>query len=118
MPACARIAAAIAALALAAPSVALGQGGDPGAGDSQYQDPFGASTTQSQPASPAHTPDQQDRDDDLGVAEPDIRTTPAPPQSGAGGDGVDVLPVAGGVALALVLLLVGLALRRRPHAHG
>jgi hypothetical protein len=116
MPASARIGALIAALALAAPSAALAQGGDPGAGDSQYQDPFGASTTQSQPASPAHTPDQQDRDDDLGVAEPDIRTAPA--QSGAGGDGVDLLPVAGGVALALVLLLVGLALRRRPHAHG
>jgi LPXTG-motif cell wall-anchored protein len=123
MPAPVRIGALIAILALLVPSAALAQSdGGGGAGDSQYQDPFGSSTP-SKPAKPAQQqqPAQQRQ----------TQTSPAPaapaaqstaPQSQAQQTqpsaqtlprtGFDVLPVA---LAGLVLLLGGLALRRRPH---
>ena len=130
MPSPVRIGVLIAILALLVPAAAVAQsGGDGGAGDSQYQDPFG-SQTQSKPSAPAkkhQQPAQQQQ------------TTPAPAapaaqsagsQSGSGSQagaqpqtqpaaqslphtGFDVLPVA---AAGLLLLLGGLALWRRPHA--
>jgi LPXTG-motif cell wall-anchored protein len=124
-----RIAAVMAVLALVLPSAALAQsGGDGGAGDSQYQDPFGTQTQSppSKPAAPAQTQQQQPAQQ---------QTTPAPaptaqaaraqggsqaqPSRGQTGQGqtlprtgFDVLPLA---AIGLLLLLGGLALRRRPH---
>jgi LPXTG-motif cell wall-anchored protein len=130
MPARPSITALAAALALAAPASALGQD-EPGAGDSQYSDPFAPpqTQTQTQPAQPpAPTPDHEAGDqgqaapaqtepvpdDDLGVSEPEIETTPAQtsPAQTLPRTGFDVLPVA---AAGLLLLLGGLALRRRPH---
>jgi len=119
----------MAVLALLVPSAALGQsGGDVGAGDSQYQDPFGTQTQvkPSKPAAPAQQQQQQPAQQ---------QTTPAPapaaqaaqsqtqsqapaaqqqtaPAQSLPRTGFDVLPVA---AAGLLLLLGGLALRRRPH---
>ena len=128
MPTPVRIGAVIAILALLVPSAALAQSdGGGGAGDSQYQDPFGSSQpskaakpAQQQPAqqqqtSPQPTPDH--------TAPAPAATTPAAQaqapssqQSRPGQTlprtGFDVLPVA---AAGLLLLLGGLALRRRPH---
>jgi hypothetical protein len=129
MPARPRIAAFIAILALAAPPAALAQSDDGGgAGDSQYQDPFGSSTP-AQPSAPA--PRQPARQQPAPQPTPD-HTAPAPaatapaaqtqaqaPQTQAAPaqtlprTGFDVLPVA---AAGLVLLVGGLALWRRPHA--
>jgi LPXTG-motif cell wall-anchored protein len=125
MPSPVRIAALMAVLALLVPSAALGQsGGDGGAGDSQYQDPFGTQTQAkpSKPAAPAQQQQQQPAQQ---------QTTPAPapaaqaaqsqapaaqqqtaPAQSLPRTGFDVLPVA---AAGLLLLLGGLALRRRPH---
>jgi LPXTG-motif cell wall-anchored protein len=123
MPAPVRIGALIAILALLVPPAALAQS-DGGAGDSQYQDPFGSTAPakpstpaqQQQPAqqqaSPQPTPDH--------TAPPPSATAPAAqapqPQGQAAQTlprtGFDVLPVA---AAGLLLLLGGLALRRRPH---
>ena len=135
MPARLRIAASIAALALAVPSAAVAQSGDGGAGDSQYQDPFGSSTpakpskpeapAQQQPAqgsqptqqqaAPQPTPDHDDRD--AAAAAPTAQAQPAQaagePAATLPRTGFDVLPVA---VAGLVLLLGGVALWRRPHA--
>ena len=119
MPTPVRIGALIAILALLLPSAAPAQTGGGGAGDSQYQDPFGSS----QPAKPAQQQQQPARQQQT-----QAQTTPAPaaasaaPQPGARRTepaaqtlprtGFDVLPVAGA---GLLLLLGGLALWRRPH---
>jgi LPXTG-motif cell wall-anchored protein len=124
MPAPVRIGALIAILALLVPSAALAQTGGGGAGDSQYQDPFGSS----QPAKPAKPAQQQQP-----ARQQQTQTSPAPaapapaaqsaaPQSGSQPTqpsaqtlprtGFDVLPVA---AAGLLLLLGGVALWRRPH---
>jgi LPXTG-motif cell wall-anchored protein len=128
MPSPARIGAFLAVLALLAPAGALAQsGGDGGAGDSQYQDPFGTQTQakpsaakppqQQQQTSPQPTPDH--------AAPAPAAAAPAPAASAAQAQteaptpgqslprtGFDVLPVA---AAGLLLLLGGLALWRRPH---
>jgi LPXTG-motif cell wall-anchored protein len=129
MPARLRIVAFIAILALAAPPAALAQSDGGGAGDSQYQDPFGSSAP-SKPSTPA--PQQQPAGQQTSPQPTPDHTAPAPaatapaaqaqaqaPQSQAAPaptlprTGFDVLPVA---AAGLVLLLGGLALWRRPHA--
>jgi LPXTG-motif cell wall-anchored protein len=123
MPTLLRIGALIATLALLVPTAALAQtGGGGGAGDSQYQDPFGSS----QPAKPS-TPAQQQQQPAQQQQTSPAPAAPAPaqstaPQSGARQTqpsaqtlprtGFDVLPVA---AAGLLLLLGGLALWRRPH---
>jgi LPXTG-motif cell wall-anchored protein len=138
MPARLRIAASIAALALAAPPAAAAQSGGGGAGDSQYQDPFG-STTPATPAKPSQStapaqqqpaqgspPAQQQAppqptpghdDGDAATTAPTAQAQ-APPAAGDPAatlprTGFDVLPVA---VAGLALLLGGLALWRRPHA--
>jgi hypothetical protein len=138
MPSPVRIAAVMAVLALLLPPAALAQsGGDGGAGDSQYQDPFGTQTQSrpSKPAAPAQTQQQQPAQQQTTPAPAQQQTTPAPaptaqaaqaqggsqaqPSRGQTGQGqtlprtgFDVLPVA---AIGLLLLLGGLALWRRPH---
>jgi LPXTG-motif cell wall-anchored protein len=133
MPSPARIAALMAVLALLVPSTALAQsGGDGGAGDSQYQDPFGTQTQSAKPAKPAAKQQQQP------AQQQQQQTTPAPapaaqsaptqsaqaqsqpqataqqgqPAQSLPRTGFDVLPVA---AVGFLLLLGGLALWRRPH---
>jgi LPXTG-motif cell wall-anchored protein len=128
MPTPVRIGAVIAILALLVPSAALAQSdGGGGAGDSQYQDPFGSS----QPSKPAKPAQQQPAQQQQTSPQPTPdHTAPAPAattpaaqaqapssqQSRPGQTlprtGFDVLPVA---AAGLLLLLGGLALRRRPH---
>jgi hypothetical protein len=114
-----RIACLLAAAALALPSAAWGQG----AGDEQYQDPFGDEDGQT-----GGGQDDQDQADDQGDAgtgaeapessggaEPAPVTAQPPPAAESGGEqlaytGVEV----GLVALAgAALLASGLALRRR-----
>jgi LPXTG-motif cell wall-anchored protein len=124
MPAPVRIGALIAILALLVPSAALAQSdGGGGAGDSQYQDPFGSS----QPSKPSKPAPQQQR----AQQQQQTQTAPAPAAPAAQSTapasqaqqtspsagtlprtGFDVLPVA---AAGLLLVLGGLALRRRPH---
>jgi LPXTG-motif cell wall-anchored protein len=131
MPARPCIAALAAVLALAAPAAALGQD-EPGAGDSQYSDPFGPQPSQqqpaqtqtqppAQPAQPQPTPDHEagDQGQDAALAaqaEP-APAQPAPAQSQPARTlprtGFDVLPLA---AAGVALLLAGVALWRRPHA--
>jgi len=130
MPARPRIAAFVALLlALATPAAAPAQSGGGGAGDSQYQDPFGTST-QAKPAKPA-APKPQPTQTQAPAAQsqaptaqtqtqaPAAQARAAPAQTQAAPaqtlprTGFDVLPVA---AVGLVLLLGGLALWRRPHA--
>jgi LPXTG-motif cell wall-anchored protein len=129
MPSPVRIAALMAVLALLVPSAALGQsGGDGGAGDSQYQDPFGTQTQAkpSKPAAPAQQQQQQPAQQQATPAPapaaqaaqsqsqsqaPAAQQPTAPAQS-LPRTGFDVLPVA---AAGLLLLLGGLALWRRPH---
>jgi LPXTG-motif cell wall-anchored protein len=128
MPPPVRIGAVFAILALLVPSAALAQSdGGGGAGDSQYQDPFGSS----QPSKPAKPAQQQPAQQQQTSPQPTPdHTAPAPAattpaaqaqapssqQSRPGQTlprtGFDVLPVA---AAGLLLLLGGLALRRRPH---
>jgi LPXTG-motif cell wall-anchored protein len=131
MPARSCIAALIAALALLAPPAALAQSGDGGgAGDSQYQDPFGSSTPskpkakpkapaaqqapaqQQQTTPPSAAPAQTEAQNQAAQAVPKARTAPTGAET-LPRTGFDVLPVA---AIGLVLLLGGLALWRRPHA--
>jgi LPXTG-motif cell wall-anchored protein len=133
MPTPVRIAALMAVLALLVPSAALAQsGGDGGAGDSQYSDPFGTQT-QAKPSKPAAPAKQQQQQ----PAAQQQQATPAPAASAAQSapatqsqstsqagqqqtapaqslprTGFDVVPVA---AAGLLLLLGGLALWRRPH---
>jgi LPXTG-motif cell wall-anchored protein len=128
MPAPVRIGALIAILALLLPAAALAQSGDGGgAGDSQYQDPFGSST-QSKPSTPAQQQPAQQQTQTSPQPTPD-HTDPAPaatapatqaqapaqktqPAQTLPRTGFNVLPVA---AAGLLLLLGGLALWRRPH---
>jgi hypothetical protein len=129
MPARPSIAALAAALALAAPVPALAQD-EPGAGDSQYSDPFGPQPAQTEPPAetqtqttapqPAPTPDHEAGDQgqeqpQLGVAEPEIQAPTAQAPSGRTlpRTGFDVLPLA---AAGVALVLAGVALWRRPHA--
>ena len=112
------------------PSAALAQsGGDGGAGDSQYQDPFGTSTpVQALQAggpraaaaaaraaadqTPAPAPTAQSAQSQP-QTQPPAGPQPAPRRRRPSrGTGFDVLPVA---AAGLLLLLGGLALWRRPH---
>jgi LPXTG-motif cell wall-anchored protein len=100
------------ACALAAPSAALAQG----AGDEQYQDPFGDEQSEPTPtATPA--PAQSAPSAPAPTATPSASTAQAPTQAAPAPaqlprTGVD----AGWVALAgAVLLAAGLALRRADH---
>jgi LPXTG-motif cell wall-anchored protein len=130
MPARPRIAAFVALLlALAPPAGALAQSGGGGAGDSQYQDPFGTSTqakpsTPPKPAPAAPQPAPQQAAPTPATPPAAASTASAAPAPAAAATqaapaqtlprtGFDVLPVA---AVGLVLLLGGLALWRRPHA--
>jgi LPXTG-motif cell wall-anchored protein len=125
MPFPVRIGVLVAILSLLGPAAAVAQsGGDGGAGDSQYQDPFG-SQTQAKPSTPKPAQQQQTSPQPT----PD-RTAPAPAATASAAQsatsqsqtqapaqslprtGFDVLPVA---AAGLLLLLGGLALWRRPH---
>ncbi len=123
MPFPVRIGVLVAILALLGPVAAVAQsGGDGGAGDSQYQDPFG-SQTQAKPSAPKPAQQQQQTSPQ---PTPD-HTAPAPAATAAAAQsatppsqapaqslprtGFDVLPVA---AAGLLLLLGGLALWRRP----
>ncbi len=116
----------VAILALLVPPAAVAQsGGDGGAGDSQYQDPFG-SQTQAKPSAPK--PAQQQQQQQTSPQPTPDHTAPAPAATAAAAQsatppsqapaqslprtGFDVLPVA---AAGLLLLLGGLALWRRPH---
>jgi LPXTG-motif cell wall-anchored protein len=131
MPAPVRIAALIAILALLVPGAALAQSDDGGAGDSQYQDPFGSSqpAKPAKPSTPAQQQQQPAQQQQQQQQQQQTQTSPAPApaaqsrtpqgqaQQGGGSQtlprtGFDVLPVA---AAGLLLLLGGLALRRRPH---
>jgi LPXTG-motif cell wall-anchored protein len=105
------IACLLAAVALGLPSAAWGQG----AGDDQYQDPFGDEPAQSedQGDDQESTPEPQDAPESSGDAQP----APAPPAPPAD-EGRGQLPYTGVetgfVALAGgALLATGLALRRR-----
>jgi LPXTG-motif cell wall-anchored protein len=124
MPAPVRIGALIAILALLVPSAALAQSdGGGGAGDSQYQDPFGSSQP-SKPSKPApqQQPAQQQQQTQTAPASaapaaqstaPASQAQQTSPSAGTlPRTGFDVLPVA---AAGLLLVLGGLALRRRPH---
>jgi len=129
MPARSRIVASAAILALAVPSAAFAQSGDGGAGDSQYQDPFGSQSQSSKPSKPAQqqAPAQQQQSAPPASSAPSAQTqsqTQAAPGRQAQPSqsdpaqtlprtGFDVLPVA---LVGLLLLLGGLALWRRPHA--
>lgn len=103
------------ACALAAPSAALAQG----AGDEQYQDPFGDEQSQSEPtptATPA--PAQSAPSAPAPTATPSANAAQAPTQAAPAASqqlprtGVD----AGWIALAgAVFLAAGLALRRADH---
>jgi hypothetical protein len=120
MPAAVRIGVLIAIFALLVPSAALAQTGGGGAGDSQYQDPFGSS----QPAKPAQQQParQQQTQSSPEPARPAPAAQSTAPQQGPQQTqpaaqtlprtGYDVLPVA---AAGLLLVLGGLALWRRPH---
>jgi LPXTG-motif cell wall-anchored protein len=126
MPSPVRIGALIAILALLVPSAALAQSdGDGGAGDSQYQDPFGTQTQQSKPSTPAQ---QQPAQQSTSPQPTPDHTAPAPAATAPAAQaqtqqtqpaqtlprtGFDVLPVA---AVGLLLVLGGVALWRRPHA--
>jgi LPXTG-motif cell wall-anchored protein len=129
MPAPARIGALIATLVLfAAPAAVAQNGGGGGAGDSQYQDPFG-STTPSKPKAPArrqqpaqqqpspqptpdHTAPAPSATAPAAEAQAQAPSSPTRPAQTLPRTGFDVLPVA---AAGLLLVLGGLALRRRPH---
>jgi LPXTG-motif cell wall-anchored protein len=120
MPAPVRIGVLIAIFAVLVPSAALAQTGGGGAGDSQYQDPFGSS----QPAKPAQQQParQQQTQSSPAPATPAPAAQSTAPQPGPQQTqpaaqtlprtGYDVLPVA---AAGLLLVLGGLALWRRPH---
>ena len=127
MPFPVRIGVLVAILALLGPAAAVAQsGGDGGAGDSQYQDPFG-SQTQAKPSAPKPAQQQQQQQQTSPQPTPD-NTAPTPAATAAAAQsatppsqapaqsqprtGFDVLPVA---AAGLLLLLGGLALWRRPH---
>jgi LPXTG-motif cell wall-anchored protein len=125
MPAPVRIGALIAILALLVPAAARAQsGGDGGAGDSQYQDPFGSSQpAKPKPATPAREQqqpaEQQQTQPAPAPAASAAQSTAASARTGGGRaaqtlprTGFDVLPVA---AAGLLLLLGGVALWRRPH---
>ena len=97
--------------ALAAPSAALAQG----AGDEQYQDPFGDEQTQPEPtatpapAQSAPAPTATPSAPQAAPAQPGPAQTPAGQLPRTGAD-------AGWLALAgAVLLAAGIALRRRAH---
>jgi len=94
--------------ALAVPSAALAQG----AGDEQYQDPFGEEQSQSEPT-PTATPAPAQP----GPAQPPAQPAPAPAPAPAQASQTEQLPRtgadAGWLALAgIVLLAAGIALRR------
>ena len=127
MPFPVRIGVLVAILALLGPAAAVAQsGGDGGAGDSQYQDPFG-SQTQAKPSAPK--PAQQQQQQTSPQPTPD-NTAPTPAATAAAAQsatppsqapaqslprtGFDVLPVA---AAGLLLLLGGLALWRLSLIH-
>jgi len=103
--------------ALAAPSAALAQG----AGDEQYQDPFGDEQSQSEPtptATATPAPAQSAPSAPAATATPSAAQAPQAPQAQPSQQpqlprtGVD----AGWIALAgAVLLAAGLALRRADH---
>ena len=125
MPARLRIFVLTAILALAVPCAALAQSGGGGAGDSQYQDPFGSQTQGSKPSKPAQQqqPAQQQSAPPAAAA-PSAQTqtqtqaqqsqpSQSAPAQTLPRTGFDVVPVA---VAGLLLLLGGLALWRRPHA--
>ncbi len=128
MPFPVRIGVLVAILALLVPPAAVAQsGGDGGAGDSQYQDPFG-SQTQAKPSAPKPAQQQQQQQQQTSPQPTPDHTAPTPAATAAAAQsatpssqastqslprtGFDVLPVA---AAGLLLLLGGLALWRRPH---
>ena len=95
--------------ALAVPSAALAQG----AGDEQYQDPFGEEQSQSEPTPTATPAPAQPAPAQPAPAQP----APAPAQAPAQASQTEQLPRtgadAGWLALAgIVLLAAGIALRR------
>jgi LPXTG-motif cell wall-anchored protein len=95
--------------ALAVPSAALAQG----AGDEQYQDPFGDEQSQSEPTPTATPAPAQPAPAQPAPAQPAPAPAPAPAQASQSEQlprtGVD----AGWIALAgIVLLAAGIALRR------
>jgi LPXTG-motif cell wall-anchored protein len=124
MPSPVRIGVLVAILALLVPAAAVAQsGGDGGAGDSQYQDPFGSQTqakpstpkpAQQQQTSPRPTPDHSAPAPAATAPAAQAATTPtrAPAPAQLPRTGFDVIPVA---AAGVLLLLGGLALSRRPH---
>jgi LPXTG-motif cell wall-anchored protein len=97
--------------ALALPSAALAQG----AGDEQYQDPFGDEQSQSEPtptATPAPAP-AQPAPAQPAPAQPAPAPAPAPAQASQAGQLPRTGIGAGWIALAgIVLLAAGIALRR------
>jgi LPXTG-motif cell wall-anchored protein len=106
------IACLLAAAALGLPSAAWAQG----AGDEQYQDPFGDEPAQSEDQGseePQATPEPEVAPEDSGGAQP-AQAQPAPPAEEGGGrlpyTGIEtgLVALAGGALLAS-----GLALRRR-----
>src|SRR5688572_7891907 len=109
-----RIAALTSALVLALPGAALAGG----AGDDQYEDPFGDEPTQSEPA---QTPDAGEGapEAEPAPADPAPQAAPAPAEAApAASSGAPTLPRTGAdaalVALAGgALVLAGAALRRR-----
>jgi LPXTG-motif cell wall-anchored protein len=125
MPARLRIVVLTAILALAVPSAALAQSGGGGAGDSQYQDPFGSQTQSSKPSKPAQQQPAQQQSAPPAAAAPSAQTqaqqsqaqqsqpSQSAPAQTLPRTGFDVVPVA---VAGLLLLLGGLALWRRPHA--
>jgi LPXTG-motif cell wall-anchored protein len=124
MPARSRIVALTAILALAVPSAALAQSGDGGAGDSQYQDPFGSQSQSSKPSKPAQQQQPAQQQAAPPAAAPSAQTqaqsqaqqsqpSQSAPTQTLPRTGFDVVPVA---VVGLLLLLGGLALWRRPHA--
>jgi LPXTG-motif cell wall-anchored protein len=115
VPATRRIAALLATAAVAlAPGSALAQNGG-GAGDEQYQDPFGGQTPSSPSKKPSPKQQQPTPTAPLGSAPPATAGAPAaaPAQQAAGElprTGFDVLWLAG---IGAVALLAGIGLRRR-----
>lgn len=124
VPAPRRIAAVAASLAVAlAPAAARAQDG---AGDQQYTDPFAGQSQPKPKPKPTAPAQQQTQPSQQQQTTPPATTAPAPAPAAAAQQpaaasrelprtGFDVVPVA---LVGIVLVLAGLALRRRGAAHG